>query len=509
MTTEQLTPEQLKKTGALYDLFISDWLFYGKAFKAGKTFIEEVVFQHPSESNTNYARRLSEAFNFPYCQNIVSIYNYFLTEKKAIREIDAEIEDREDWQAFQKNCDFYGTNFDFFINNTQKLSGIYGTAGVLIDMQSGNFSENDNEYAYLSAFTPNNILDWTFERDFKTRRPVLTYLKLREDDNSYLIWTPERWERYRLGIKKKTEYDIAKERSEGTYSTEPDHEVVIARDVGINRLREVPFVFLPNIRSSEYFYLGDSDITDASLVNGAIVRVLSMGNEVMKMAGFPMLLYPFQSENQYIEDNSSDEVIVAEDSVLQFDPDAKNGKPAWLESPVEASIDSILKWIDRLAEEMYRAANLAGLHQNRDKAQTKSGTYLRYQFQQTNSVLSKKADALVEAEQRIYYFWGKWQGIENIEDKISVARVKHFSIDAMQVELQNMIDSMAAVLSDTYKKKIQTRIAKQTYPDLTETDISNIQSEIETELKKDDNILTDEYGRLIETEPKKDDGVKK
>jgi hypothetical protein len=506
MSTERLTPDQLKTTGALYDYFIEDWLFYDKAFKAGKIFIEEVIFQHPSETDNNYAIRLKEAFNFPYCQNIVSIYNYFLTEKEAIREIDPEIAERKDWKAFQKNCDFYGTNFDFFINDTQRLAGIYGTAGVLIDMQSGDFSEEDDEYAYLSAFTPNNILDWTFERDFKTRRPVLTYLKLREDANNYLIWTPKKWDRYKIGSRKKTQDEIQQERLNGTYNNEDYTEVVVDYSSGVNRLNEVPFVFLPNIRSAEYFYLGTSDIVDASLVNGAIARVLSMGNEVMKLAGFPMLLYPYESENQYIESNASEEVIVSEDSILQFDPDAKNGKPAWLESPVEASIDAILKWIDRLAEEMYRAVNLAGLHQNRDKAQTKSGTYLRYQFQQTNSVLSKKADTLVEAEERIYYFWGLWQNIKNINEKISVQRVKHFSIDAMQVELQNMVDSMEAVLSDTYKNKMQTRIAKQTYPDLTETELKAINDEVGIELAKNDKILTDAYGRLIETEPSSEGG---
>lgn len=458
MAPTQLTPVELKETGSLYDKFIADWLFYGKAFKAGKTFINEVLFQHPSETDANYETRTEEAFNFPYCQNIVSIYNYFLTEKNAIREIDPVVAERKDWKAFNKNCDYYGTNFDTFINDAQKLAGAYGVVGILVDQPEGTFTEDNDIYAYLSTYTPNNILDWTFERDFKTRKPVLTYLKLRESDLVYLVWKTNYWERYQLD-------------SSGT--------VIEKYTYGENRLGEVPFVFLPNIRDHEYFYLGISDIVDASLVNGSIVRTLSMGSEVMKLAGFPMLLYPFQDENHHLETtNETEDIVVGEDSVLQFDPDVKNGKPSWLESPVEPSIKAVLMWMDRLTEEMYRAANLAGLHQNRDKSQTKSATYLRYQFQQTNAVLSKKADTLVEAEKQIYALWGKWQSIDNILDDIVLSRIKEFSIDAMQIELQNMIDSMDAVLSSHFRVKMQKRIAKYTFPDLTDTDLDTIDKEV-------------------------------
>lgn len=463
MKNSSLTINELKKTGAVYDKFIDDWNFYGKAFKAGKTFIEEVLFKHPRETEGNYTNRLAEAINFPYSTNIVSIYNYFLTEKKAIREISSTIADRADWQGFKANCDLYGTNFDVFLNDAQKLSGAYGVTGILIDMPPGIFPVDENIYAYLSVFTPNNILDWTFERDFETRKPILTYLKLRESSRVYLVWYRDKWERYQL---------------------DKDLSSIEKYSYGENRLGEVPFVFLPNIKDHEYFYLGISDIVDASLVNASIIRVLSMGNEIMKLAGFPMLRFPFQNENNYLEDaNESEEIVVGEDSVLQFDPDAKNGKPDWLESPIEGSIESILKWIDRLTEEMYRAVNLAGLHQNRDKAQTKSATYLRYQFQQTNAVLSKKADTLVEAEKQIYCFWGKWHGIDNILGEMSISRIKEFSIDALQIELENMIVSMSAVMSDHFKNKMQRRIAKYTFPDLTDTDLTIIENEVKESLE--------------------------
>lgn len=462
---DPLSVSQLKHTGSIYDTFIKEWTYFGKAFRAGQEFIQHVLKQHDRESTDNFNTRLDEAFNFAYCQNIVTIYNFFLTEKKPIRQVDDEILNRDDWQEFQKNCDLYGTDFDVFLNDTQKLSGAYGTAGVLVDMPPGKHAKGADIYPYLSSYTPNNILDWEFERDFKTRRPVLTYLKLQEGDRTYLIWTPEYWQRYQLD----------------DYGSK-----IELFDYGVNRIGIVPFVFLPNVRDSRYFYLGVSDICDAAYINAAVTRTLSMGNEVMKMAGFPMLLYPMQTESQYVTDNGpedGDEVIVGEDAVLPFDPDAANGKPAWLESPVNASTEAILSWLDRITEEMYRAANLAGLHQNRDKAQTKSTTYLRYQFQQTNAVLSKKAESMNEAERMIYRYWAKWMDIDDIDNKISVTRSEEFNIDALQIEIENMVTAMDNVMSDHFKTKIQCRLAKAVYPDLTEQSLNTMIGEIENKLK--------------------------
>jgi hypothetical protein len=459
---------ELKRTGTIYDSLVDEWLFFGKAFRAGKSFVEEALIQHPSESDANFANRLAEAFNFPYAQNIVTIYNHFLTEKPAIREIDESISDRRDWKKFQKNCDLFETSFEAYLNETQKLCGAYGTVGVLVDYPTGVFSKKDTIAPYLSCYTPNNILDWTFERDLLTGVPKLTYLKLRESINYYLAWYPDRWEKYKLS-------------SDGNAIEEVFE--------GNNRLGEIPFVFFQNIKDSIYPYLGISDIADASYVNAAIIRAFSMGNEALKFAGFPMLLYPYPSENSWTdEDDTEEELVISEKSVLQFDPDTKDGKPAWLQTPVKPSIESILMWVDRLTEEAYRAANLSGLHESRAKAQAKSGVYLRYQFQQSNSVLSKKADTLIEAEKKIYKFWNMWTGAEKdqqvFEEKVKISRIKEFSIDSLQIELQNMIDSMGSVLSDTFKRKMQIRISKYTYPDLTDSEIDVLNGEIKAALEK-------------------------
>jgi hypothetical protein len=460
--------KDLKKTGSIYDQFIEEWLFFGKAFRAGRTFIYEALKQHPKESDANFATRKAEAFNFPYAQNIVTIYNHFLTEKPAIREVDKQIAGRKDWRKFQKNCDLFETPFESFLNESQKLAGAYGNVGVLVDFPSGTFSKDSQIAPYLSMYTPNNILDWRFERDMLTGVPKLTYLKLRDSAYYYLVWYPHKWEKYKL--------------SSSGGNIEESFE-------GENPLGEIPFVFFPNIKDSVYPYLGVSDIADASYVNAAIIRAFSMGNEVLKMAGFPMLLYPHQTNHIWgdDDDSASDQLVVSEQSVLQFDPDAVNGKPDWLESPVKPSIEAVLMWVDRLTEEAYRAANLSGLHESRAKAQAKSGTYLRYQFQQSNSVLSKKADALIEAEKKIMRFWNMWCGAvkdqDDFDDMVKISRIKEFSIDSLQIELQNMIDSMMSVASKTFKRKMQVRISKYTYPDLTETEIKTIGDEIDAELE--------------------------
>ena len=463
---DNITVTTLKETGDIHNRNISDWTMFGLAFKAGRPFIQECLKQHPKESADNWKKRVKEGFNFPYSQNIVNIYNYFLTEKPAVREVDASIAERKDWKEFQKDCSLYNTKFDVFLNDSQKLAGAYGTSGILVDCMPGKFAKDNKPVPYCSLYTPNNILDWKYERDLLTGRPELTYLKLKDGERTYLIWTKEGWGKYRL---------------------DADERDIEDWQEGVNSIGIVPFVWFPNIQDIEYPYLGVSDITDAAYVNAAVIRALSMGNEVMTMAGFPMLMMPMEDEVESLSGSGGqEEITISESSVLDFDPEfGTGGQPRWLESPVKPSIEAILAWLDRITEEMYRAALLHGVHQNRDKAQTKSGTALRFEFAQTNSALSKKADSLVEVEKKIIYLWGLWQDKEDVLDKIEIARVKEFSIDAMNAEIENMITSMEHVMSDHFKSKMQVRLAKYSYPDLSEKDINTIREETKENLEKE------------------------
>ncbi|HMB31968.1 MAG TPA: phage portal protein [Desulfohalobiaceae bacterium] len=466
MDLRTFTKHDLEKTSDLYQVFISDWLKAGLAYRSGQAFINSVLFQYPAETDDNYTRRKQEAFSFGYSRAVVHIYNFFLTEKSAILEVDDEIVDREDWQSFQSDCDLWGSPFEEWIEDKQKLTGVYGGIGILVDQYTGEFAE-DEARPYLSAYTPNNILDWRYERDLSSGKPELTYLKLRESSKVYILWTKTQWAKYQL-----------------SEETGEISEVVS----GENRLGEIPFVWFKNISSETVPYLGTSDITDVVKIDGAIIRAFSMGSESLKFAGFPILSIPMEKDDG-LADDSDEEIIISESSVLEHDPEAGSAaKASWIKTEVGESIDAVLNFTDRITEEMFRCLHLSALHNNRDKAQSKSGTNLRYAFQVLNTVLIKKSKNLNKAEKEIYKFFGMWQEIENIDQKIQVSRISDFSIDEMAAEITNMISSIETVVSEHFQIKQQLKLAKYTNQSLSEKDLSIMKKEITANIERTKNL---------------------
>ena len=112
------------------------------------------------------------------------------------------------WKLFLRDCDLCKTNFDEFLIESQRTSSIYGTMGVLVDKARGSIGMTRGEaikkgiYPYCSSYILPNILDWRYERDEETNRPELTYLKLKDTDGKYIIWTDKTWEMWSINERK-------------------------------------------------------------------------------------------------------------------------------------------------------------------------------------------------------------------------------------------------------------------------------------------------------------------
>ena len=208
-----MTLEELKFTNALYDMNVEEWRFRGLAYKGGRQFLEEVIFQHTREEDSEYKKRLSEAYDFNYSATVINLLSHFLCSTPPSRTL-GELGNREDWASFNENVDLKSTNFDVFMTETQKLASVYGTAGILCDKASGNYTEDDSVYPYLSSYAPTNILDWGFTRRKNTNSYELSFVKLRDSFNSILYWDIEKWERYIIDAKtgKVTEFETDKKR---------------------------------------------------------------------------------------------------------------------------------------------------------------------------------------------------------------------------------------------------------------------------------------------------------
>jgi len=158
--------EHIDIKNPLYKLNMDSWKLYEMAYTGGKQFIDHALHRHSRESYMNWQERLDEGICLNYSSAIIDLFNFYLTEKPSSREFEAIsvrgkviIEGNEDkdikrrirrsigefdkkdeqWLMFLQDADLHNTNFDVFLNHAQKISSIYGSAGVLITKPPGEF----------------------------------------------------------------------------------------------------------------------------------------------------------------------------------------------------------------------------------------------------------------------------------------------------------------------------------------------------------------------------------
>ena len=452
----EYTIDELKKTHALYDANITEWNFRKLAYNGGLAFIEEVINQHPREEDTSYQTRIDEAYGFNYCSSIVNLLNFFLCATPPQREPGA-LAVRPDYESFMANCDRYGTNFNFFLTEAQKISAIFSTVGILVDKPSGEHDiENPVVHPYLSLYTPPNILDWAFKKDENSNSYQLSFIKLRDDFHNYIVWDCEAW---------------------AVYETDTEEVEILNIKKGINPLGSIPFVWSPNIRTVQHPYIGVSDIVDVTRINAALIRGISECEQNFKYNAFPMLMMPDELDRPEMDDDSS-ETVVGRDAVLPFNPEYSNGKPDWLESPVLDPVRAHLEWMDRVVDEAYRSVLLSSMIQQRDKAQSKSGSLLRAEYIQLNSVLSKKANSMIETERQIVKLFCKWQGCDDLYKGYSISPTRQFSIDDLATELDYTFNAVDKLGSKTFKYEAFKRIANELLPNIPTSTFDTIEKEL-------------------------------
>ena len=459
-----MNKEDLEKKHALYKENIEEWNFYTLTYDGGMPFIEYALYRYSTrESTANWEDRKRNGYSFNYAQSIVDLFNFYLTETPAVRDV-GELSEDPQWKMFTKDCDLKNTNFNIFTNEVQKLSSVTGSIGILVNkptFQGRTIKDELDQgvYPYVSPYSLANIYDWTFQRNEMTHRMELQYLKLYEEDGTYLMWWPKKWERW--GFKERT-------KTPELLST------------GINPLNEIPFVWMPNMKKMQNVYLGVSDIVDVSRIVCSIVRNLSCGEEILKLAGFPMMRVPMEKGGGPDSGDDDASEFTGPRVVHEFDPSVgEAGKPDWMPTEIYEPIQAILEWVDRKSSECYRVSHLDGIHGQRVSNESQSGLALRYSFQQLFSKLSKKSENMTESELQIIWLWLKWQNKEELFKNVEVIRNKEFAIDDLAVALDNAFTSMRNMVSKTYRIRMQEKVQKHTLPDLNKEDRDKIAEETE------------------------------
>lgn len=464
--------EEIKQKHSDYSAYVKDWLFYGLSYEGGKPFIDHAMTQHERESDKNFMKRKADAVYVNFSKEIIDIFNFYLTEKPVLRVL-GKLDNHNLWTLFKDDCDLEGTDFNVFMNNIETLAAIYGSVGILVDKPKG-YGEavmtRDDEiknkiYPYCSVYTRPNVWDWKYVRDQVTGRRVLNYLKLYEEDGTIMRWYPDHWERWKFIVDEKGKETVSK------------------IDEDQNRIGEISFVWLENIKHTSVKDIGISDIVEIARVATSIMKNFSNGEEVIELAAFPILLEPWDPDDSDIPGSGGDQSEIGPRVVKGFDPENPQAKAEWLKSEVGEPIAAVLKWIEKKVDLIFQMAHLSGVHSVEKSKEARSAVALRLEFNQLWSVLSKKAENLNEAERKIIYYWLLWQNEQELYSQVDISRSKDFSVDDLSQSLYNLKESLKMVLSKKYNKLVQKQIVKIVMPDITPKDVEIIYQEIDTNEK--------------------------
>lgn len=466
--------EDVEATNPIYDANIKNWRFWYAAYEGDKAFIDLVIKQHERESPSNWEMRVNEAEVFNYSGTIINTFSGFIGMANPEEALGTLSED-ESFKQFKNDTDLHGTDYDVFWDNTSALASVYGFVGILVDKAANEepLSQADEIskriYPYYSLYTPENILDWKWEKDPDTARPILTYLKVKEHELSILVYTTEEWERW------------TKEKAD-------DSEWTVTEN-GVNPHNEITFTWYVNYNVPAKPFLGLSDIRAISRLQAALTRDLSHGNEIVKYAAFPMMRKPMRiASHQPTEEDDTSGVT----AILEFDPETPDAKPDWLEAKVKEPIEAVLSWDEKKEEEIYRAAALSAFYGTHTEA--RSGVALRVELRQLSAILNGKVKSRNNAETQSLRYWRLWKDLP-ADESLDVSRPLSISVDELSLVLDNLITVKPMVRSELFKQAVEKRLVKLILENASDEEIAAIEEEIDnTQIPTVTDFIEDEDG---------------
>ena len=426
-----------------YEANATKWEFFLRSYLGGDDYRDgEYLLKYVLEDKKEYAKRLDLTPVDNHCKNVISIYSSFLWRIPPTRNFGNLVEDQA-LQSFIKDADLDGRGLNQFMSDAQVWSGIYGHVWLMMDKPAVVANTRADELAqevrpYLTMITPENVLDWSYDRAANGRYE-LTMLKVRESvdgDKSFIrVWTKE---------------DISLYEVEGE-----EFKVIESME---NPLGVIPAVCLYGNRSPVRG-IGVSDITDVAYMQRAIYNELSEIEQLIRISNHPSLVK-----------SSSTEAGAGAGSVIDVEEN-DDFKP-YLLQPSGGNLDAIRASITDKVEAINRMTHMGAVRAT--DAQTKSGVALQTEFQLLNAKLSEKAGLCELTEDQIWNFFMLWQGVQS---EILIDYPNTFDLRDYGTELEFLQRARASgVASKTFMQGVDRSIAELV---LNDEDLVNAVLEIE------------------------------
>jgi len=416
------------------------------------------LFKHKKERYEDFAERIRMSYYYNFTAPIIDIFTDHLFKQPVMEEfmnIEDTVEKREE------NVDRMGSSIDEFRRSSADLSQIYGHSFVLVDMPQNQGELNlqqrvvNDQFPYFVQYHPQMVMNWSLDQFGK---PYWVLLKDVQDGNT-------NWENYDKENPMNTTYRLWTREGWMVFNT--DYEQIAE---GTHQLKEVPIVCVKDKPSKKVKnFLGVSAIADISFVARDVYNLCSELQEITRNQTFSFLALQGKSA-------SYQETEVGTNKGLIY-PEGHNA-PQYVSPPAD-NARVIMDQIERQVEKMFQLAKLesGSMASKGQTAVNQSGTSKAWDFNQTNSALSKKSQNYEDGEMKMWQMFSKWEGKEF---EGHVVYPNEFSIQKLDDDLEEAKKMLMLGLGNMVNQEVKKAVIKKKFPRKPDEEIDELVADMES-----------------------------
>tara|TARA_R110002126_G_scaffold131420_1_gene275216 strand:+ start:5978 stop:7390 length:1413 start_codon:yes stop_codon:yes gene_type:complete len=444
-----------------YQETVKNWEYYIRSYNGGYDYmVGQYLSRYNLELDNEFNQRLANTPCDNHCKNVIQIYSSFLFRVKPSRNF-GSLADEQSLEYFLKDADLEGNSLSNVVKSAQNYASIYGHCFMVLDKPNIQTNTRAEELQqdirpYISIVTPENVLDWNFERQ-PNGKYELNYLKIREEvdreKGQYIrVWYPDRIDTLYM----------------------PDREEPRVIDTVDNQIGKIPAVILYNSKSHKRG-IGQSDLTDIADLQKSIYNEYSEMEQLIRLTNHPSLVK-----------TPSVNASAGAGAVIEMPDELEPNLKPYLLQPSGSSLTSIMDSIESKVNSINRIAHIGAVRTT--KSGISSGVALQTEFELLNARLSEKADNLEIAEEQIFRLYAMFQdttfdGEINYPDSFNI---RDYATDLLFYQQAKAIN----VQSPTLTKEIDKEIARAVVDD--DEKLNNIFDEIDS---------NSEVGQFTQDEP--------
>lgn len=437
--------------------------------------IESNMFPHAKERSEDFSKRLEMSYYYNFCSPIIDTYTNHLFKLPVIAEY-GSIETQVD--KIKDNVDLMGSSIDEYRIQKSELAQVYGHIFTLVDSPQVNLEirtmqdKFDNRvFPFFTLFRPQDVINWALDG---FGRPHWVLVRETADINvDPFAFEKKDLKRVKYRLWTRTEWVLAD--SEGAEIERAPHGLGF---VPIN------VTFDKKSKKARNF-LGRSFIADIAEVARDLYNSCSELREIMRNQTFAFLV---------LQGDASDfnAIEVATNKGLRYPKDTN--QPAFI-SPDAANADTYFKHIDRQVDKMFELAMLQAGSASFEgqSAVQESGVSKAWDFNQTNSALSKKAANLEDGEIKEWQMFAKW---ENKEWDGTIEYPHDFNVQDLIADLTEAKELLKMGLGEMFNTDIKRAIVKKKFPQKSDEDIDAMVAEF-SDANATPNPLKDKAGAIF------------